>query len=76
MGRPETFDFVGFTHYRSKTAEGYFQLGRNPVKKRMTRTLKRIKEELRWRMHHDVLATAKWLGRVVIMDGREHPAPS
>ena len=31
----------------------------------MTRTLKRIKEELRWRMHHDVVTTAKWLGRVV-----------
>ena len=65
FGRPETFDFLGFTHYWNKTTEGYFQMGRKPVAKRMTRTLKRIKEELRWRMHHDVVATAKWLGRVV-----------
>ena len=65
QGRPETFDFLGFTHYCNKTTEGYFQLGCKPVAKRMTRTLKRIKEELRWRMHHDVVATAKWLGRVV-----------
>ena len=65
FGRPETFDFLGFTHYCNKTTEGYFQMGRKPVAKRMTRTLKRIKEELRWRMHHDVVATAKWLGRVV-----------
>ena len=31
----------------------------------MRRTLKRLKEELRRRMHHDVKATAKWLGKVV-----------
>ena len=65
MRRPETFDFLGFTHYCNKTREGYFQLGRKPVAKRMRRTLKRIKEELRRRMHHDVEATAKWLGQVV-----------
>jgi len=65
MGRPETFDFLGLTHYCAKTRRGRFMLGRKPVAKRMTRTLKRIKEELRWRMHHDVVVTAKWLGRVV-----------
>ena len=31
FGRPETFDFLGFTHYCNKTLEGYFQLGRKPV---------------------------------------------
>ena len=31
----------------------------------MSRTLKRIKEVLRRRMHDDVKATAKWLGKVV-----------
>ena len=38
---------------------------RKPVAKRMTRTLKRIKEELRRRMHHGVEETGKWLGQVL-----------
>ena len=65
QSRPETFDFLGFTHYCTETRRGGFQLGRKPVAKRMSRTLKRIKEALRTRMHHDVEATAKWLGKVV-----------
>ena len=65
QGRPETFDFLGLTHYCAKDRRGRFQLGRKPVAKRMNRTLKRLKEELRRRMHHDVADTAKWLGRVV-----------
>jgi len=65
QGRPETFDFLGFTHYCAQDRRGRFQLGRKPVAKRMRRTLKRIKEELRRRMHHDVVDTAQWLGRVL-----------
>ena len=65
QGRPETFDFLGFTHYCTETRKGYFRLGRKPVAKRMTRTLKRLKEVLRRWMHHDVVDTAKWLGKVV-----------
>ena len=65
LGKPETFDFPGFTHYCAKDRKGRFQLGRKPVSRRMTRTLKRIKEELRRRMHNDVDQTARWLGRVL-----------
>ena len=65
QGRPETFDFLGFTHYCAESRGGRFQLGRKPVAKRMSRTLKRIKAALRRRMHHDVKTTAKWLGKVV-----------
>ncbi len=63
--RPETFDFLGFTHYCRKTRNGGFGLGRKPIAKRVTRTLKRLKERLRTRMHEDVHATAQWLGKVV-----------
>ena len=38
QGRPETFDFLGFTHYCTKTRRGRFQLGRKPIAKRMSRT--------------------------------------
>ena len=65
QGRPETFDFLGFTHYCTRTRRGHFQLGRKPVAKRMRRTLKGIAEALRRRMHHDAKAMAKWLGKVV-----------
>ena len=65
QGRPETFDFLGFTHYCAETRRGHFQLGRKPVAKRMARTLKRIKEVLRRRMHDNPEDTAKWLGKVL-----------
>ena len=41
QGKPETFGFLGFTHYCAKTRGGRFRLGRKPVAKRTTRTLKR-----------------------------------
>ena len=65
QGRPETFDFLGFTHYCAQTRRGYFMLGRKPIAKRISRTLKRLKEPLRRRMHNDVLDTAQWLGQVL-----------
>ena len=63
--RPETFDFLGFTHYCRTTREGRFGLGRKPIRKRVTRTLKRIEAELRQRMHDNTFEVAIWLGRVV-----------
>ena len=63
--RPETFDFLGFTHYCRTTRKGRFGLGRKPIRKRVTRTLKRIEAELRQRMHDNIYEVAIWLGRVV-----------
>ena len=65
QGKPETFDFLGFTHCCAKTRNGRFRIGRNPVARRMTHTLKRIKEVLRRRMHHDVEDVAQWIGKVL-----------
>lgn len=64
-GRPETFDFLGFTHYCRKTRKGYFGLGRKPIAKRVNRTLNRIKAELLRRMHHNIYDVARWLGQVI-----------
>ncbi len=63
--RPETFDFLGFTHYCRKTRNGRFGLGRKPTGKRMTRTLKRIGEVLRRWINGKVNEVAQWLGGVV-----------
>jgi len=65
QGKPETFDFLGFTHYCKKDRKGRFQLGRKPVAKRMKRTLKRIAEALCRRRHRPKTETARWLGRVL-----------
>lgn len=64
-GKPDTFDFLGFTHCCGKTRQGGFTILRVTVKKRMRATLKAIREKLRKRMHDDVPAVGKWLGRVV-----------
>ena len=65
LGKPETFDFLGMTHFCAKTLRGKFRVGRKPSRMRMRRTLRRIKEELRKRMHWSKHETARWLGRVL-----------
>ena len=46
-GKPETFDFLGFTHYCSKSAKGYFRVKRKTSKKKYNASLKNVKEWLR-----------------------------
>ena len=65
QGIPESVDFLGFTHHCTRSRDGKFLLGRKPIAKRMTRTLKRLKEALGRRMHDSVKVTAKWLGKVL-----------
>ena len=66
LGKPETFDFLGFTHFCGTRRDGTsFVLGRKPVRKRMRARLRAIREMLRRRLHDEVAATGRWLGRVV-----------
>jgi RNA-directed DNA polymerase len=66
LGKPETFDFLGFTHFCGTRRNGTgFVLGRKPVRKRMRTRLRSIGEALRRRMHDGVATTGRWLGRVV-----------
>src|SRR6478609_806543 len=51
VGKPETFDFLGFTHLCGKTRDGRFWLRRITIKKRMAAKLKQIKDELKRRRH-------------------------
>jgi group II intron reverse transcriptase/maturase len=64
-GKPETFDFLGFTHCCSRTRQGWFFILRMTVKKRMRATLKSIRAKLRSMMHHPIPMVGKWLGSVV-----------
>lgn len=65
MGKPETFDFLGFTHICGKSRKGKFTIIRYTIKKRMREKVLSIKEELRRRMHRKVSETGKWLSSVL-----------
>ena len=64
-GKPETFDFLGFTHICAKTRKGRFTLKRVTIKKRMRAKLQAVKAELRRRMHLPIPEQGRWLGAVV-----------
>ena len=65
-GKPETFDFLGFTHFCTRSRKwGSFVIGRKTIKKRMIATLRLIKMELRRRMHDPIKKTGAWVGRVL-----------
>ena len=64
-GKPETFDFLGFTHCCGKTRQGAFAIKRVSVAKRMRAKLQTIKEQLKHAMHHQVAEVGQWLRSVV-----------
>ena len=64
-GKPETFDFLGFTHSCSKTKSGSFSICRKTIKKRFAQKCKEVKQELKERMHDNVKDTGNWLNSVI-----------
>jgi len=65
-GRPETFNFLGFTHICGKTRKsGRFQVVRRSVAKSMRAKLQDIKKQLRVRMHHKLGEVGRWLRSVM-----------
>ena len=65
LGKPETFDFLGFTHICGKTRNGRFMLKRVTISKRMQTKLKLVKHELMRRRHLPIPEQGRWLGSVV-----------
>src|SRR5450830_284111 len=65
QSKPETFDFLGFTHCCGADRQGRFKVIRLTVKKRMRATLKEIRAQLMRRRHESVAIVGKWLNRVV-----------
>ena len=64
-GKPETFDFLGFTHFCAKTRSGRFWLRRITIAKRVRAKLKAVKDELRRRRHQPIPVQGQWLHSVV-----------
>jgi len=76
LGKPETFNFLGFTFICGKTRAGKFQIKRKTRTDRMRAKLKEIKETLRRRMHRPIPEQGKWLGRVVRGYFNYHAVPT
>ena len=64
-GRPETFDFLGFTHYCARTRRGRFMALRKTQRRRMIAKLKALRQAMRRRMHTPVGKQQAWLNSVL-----------
>jgi len=76
LGKPETFNFLGFTFICGKTRAGKFQIRRKTRADRMRAKLQEIKQEMRRRMHQPIPNQGKWLGRVVCGYFNYHAVPT
>ena len=63
--KPETFDFLGFTHCCAKTRHGDFKIVRLTIKKRMRATLAAIRDALKRKRHDPVGRVGAWLTRAL-----------
>ncbi len=64
-GKPQTFDFLGFTHLCGQSRRGRFQVVRLTSRKRMTAKLKQLNIELQRRRHGSIPQQGAWLRAVV-----------
>ena len=65
LGKPETFDFLGFTHLCGKTRSGRFWLRRITISKRMRTKLREVNDQLKRRRHQPIPVQGQWLASVV-----------
>ena len=65
-GKPETFNFLGFTHICGQSwKNGKFFVLRKTIRERLLAKLKQVKAALRVRMHQPLAEVGKWLRSVV-----------
>jgi RNA-directed DNA polymerase len=65
LGKPETFDFLGFTHICGKSKSGRFWLKRITISKRMRAKLREVNDQLKRRRHQPIPVQGQWLRSVV-----------
>ena len=73
--KPETFEFLGFTHVCAKTRNGRFKLKRVTSKKKMRAKLRSVKTEMRRRWHHSIPEQGRWLASVLAGHYRYYAVP-
>jgi group II intron reverse transcriptase/maturase len=76
LGKPETFDFLGFTFICGKSRRGTFLLTRRSRRDRRRMKLREVKDELRRRMHHSIPEQGHWLKQVVTGYFAYHAVPT
>ena len=76
LGKPETFDFLGFTLICGKSRRGNFLLKRRSRRDRMRAKLREVSEGLRWRMHQPIPEQGHWLKQVVAGFFAYHAVPT
>jgi group II intron reverse transcriptase/maturase len=74
-GKPETFDFLGFTHICSRSRMGKFMVLRKTSAKKMRSKLQELKRTLRERMHWSIPDIGKWLKSVITGHCRYYGVP-
>jgi len=65
LGKPETFDFLGFTHICAKSRSGWFWVKRITISKRMRAKLQAVKDQLKRRRHQPIPVLGQWLRSVL-----------
>jgi group II intron reverse transcriptase/maturase len=75
QGKPETFNFLGFTHICGKTRKGHFTVLRKTMHKRMQAKLTEVYTELRRRMHEPIPEQGAYLRSVVAGHTRYYGVP-
>ena len=76
LGKPESFNFLGFTFICGKSRQGRFQIKRKTRRGRMRAKLREVKEELRRRMHQPIPEQGRWLRQVVAGFFAYHAVPT
>jgi group II intron reverse transcriptase/maturase len=74
-GKPETFNFLGFTHSCGKTRKGHFTVLRQTMRQRWQAKLRTLKEELRRRMHEPISEQGAYLRSVLLGHYRYYGVP-
>jgi group II intron reverse transcriptase/maturase len=75
-GKPETFNFLGFTHICvKKRSNGMFTVLRQTIRKRLQAKLNEVKAELQRRMHAPIPEQGKWLQAVLRGHNRYYGVP-
>ena len=75
QSKPETFDFLGFTHCCAKTTRGKFMVLRLTSAKRLRAKLHAVKDEMRRRMHRPIAEQGQYLRAVVVGHSRYFAVP-
>jgi RNA-directed DNA polymerase len=76
LGKPETFNFLGFTLMCSTTRRGRFQIKRKSRPDRLRAKLKEVKQGLRMRMHQSIVTQGQWLKQIVTGYFNYHAVPT